>query len=65
MNQDGPSAATDSQEEAWILEKEKESAAEDWRRFRKALGWTIVAAFAATIAAAASVVAIIRYWSER
>jgi hypothetical protein len=44
----------------WILEKEVENAAEERRRFHKTLGWTIVGAFAAIIAAAASLVAVIR-----
>lgn len=63
MNQNKQSVGTDSQEEA--SRRENENAAAEWRRFRKTLGWTIVAAFLAIIAAAASLVAIVHYWAQR
>jgi len=63
MNQNKQIVGTDTQEEAW--RRENENAAAEWRHFRKILRWTIVAAFAAIIAVAASLVAIIGYRSGR
>lgn len=63
MNQTRQTVVTDSQEEAW--RQEEQNAAAEWRRFHKILRWTIVAAFGAIIAAAASLVAVIHFWSQR